>query len=203
MNNQKIIFTIFWVIFHLIGIWLINSNGSVPDSTYVTILVSGLIVFYSELDRKTSLVNMIILIVLGYLIELIGVQTGLLFGSYSYYESMGPGLFGTPILIGFTWYVTITGALSVSSKIFKSKTFKVLFAGFLAVLLDVFLEQVAIKFKLWSWEGDEVPLYNYICWYIFSCLFALIIQRKNVQINKMAIIIYCIWFGFFLVLTYI
>jgi len=57
------------------------------------------------LNRKLFLLSGIIFIV-GYLVEVIGVNTGILFGHYGYSLQMGPALLGTPLVMGISWLPT-------------------------------------------------------------------------------------------------
>ena len=38
-----------------------------------------------------------------------------------------------------------------------------------AVIFDWFLEPLAIRLGFWKWDG-EIPVYNYICWFVISLL---------------------------------
>ncbi|HAK11549.1 MAG TPA: hypothetical protein DCO78_05820, partial [Chitinophagaceae bacterium] len=46
----------------------------------------------------------------GMITEMIGVNTGLLFGNYAYGEVMGAKLNGVPLLIGVNWFVVVFSA---------------------------------------------------------------------------------------------
>ena len=41
-------------------------------------------------------------------------------------------------------------------------------AGLLCTLMDFVIEPIAIKYDFWSWEGNEIPLFNYLTWFVFS-----------------------------------
>ena len=53
-------------------------------------------------DLKTLAVFCFIFIA-GIIIEIIGVNTGLIFGNYSYGKGLGIKIWGTPLLIGINW----------------------------------------------------------------------------------------------------
>ena len=74
--------------------------------------------------------------------EIIGVNSGLLFGSYYYGENLGISVFGVPLVIGLNWVVLTISCGNVSYYIFsKNKIFSILLGSFLMLFLDVIMEQ--------------------------------------------------------------
>jgi len=136
----------------------------------------------------------------GFFIEVIGVNTGLIFGDYSYGEALGLKVLSTPLLIGVNWLILIycTGVLLEYFKLKNSIIFSLI--GALILLgIDFLIEPVAIRFNYWSWSGGQIPLQNYIGWYIFSFLLFFVFKgldfNKN---NKAAIVLLFAQIGFFL-----
>ncbi|MCB1155806.1 carotenoid biosynthesis protein, partial [bacterium] len=72
----------------------------------------------------------------------------------------------------------------------------------LMVLLDIFIEPVAIRYDFWSWAGGAPPLQNYVGWFLVSLpllsLFALI---QAGQRNKVALVLLALQFIFFITLN--
>ena len=189
------------VFFHTIGIGMFLYMAKAPDYSYMNIFLSAMLVLFSEKIQLKSLLVFGVIFLSGYLIELIGVQTGLLFGSYVYLDAMGPLIFGTPIIIGATWYAVVVGAVSIIRPLKLNIFWKAVMSGILATVMDLLIEQVAMNYGLWQWEGDTVPLYNYICWFLFGSLFAFIYLKSTVNQNQTARYLYWIWLLFFLILT--
>jgi putative membrane protein len=194
-------FPLVLIVFHLIGILLFIWLSVAPELSYLNILMSAILVLLSAKKFEKSFLIFLVIFLCGYAIELIGVQTGWLFGNYIYESSMGPMLYGTPIIIGSTWYAVVVGAVSVSSLIKTGIYIRSLISGLLAVIMDLFIEQVAIKYGLWNWVEDEIPFYNYICWFIFGTLFAFFYLKSNTDNNRTALYLYIIWMLFFSILT--
>ena len=201
MDKAISYFGIALVIFHAIGIGLFLYLDEAPTLSYLTILLSSVMVLIAEENRKKATIVFVIIFILGYLIELIGVQTGYLFGQYEYQESMGPLAFGTPLVIGATWYATVAGAANVSRFVKAPVLSQSVLAGCLAVIMDMLIEQVAVPYGLWQWAAGEIPLYNYLCWFIFGTLFSLIYLKMNNNKNKVAVHLFMIWIAFFSILT--
>ena len=194
-------FGIILLIFHAVGIGLFLYLESAPDLSYLTILGSAILVLIAEESRSKSLLVFAFILFFGYLIELIGVQTGYLFGQYEYQTAMGPLLFGTPLIIGATWYATVAGAANISRFVKAPILAQSILAGCLAVMMDVLIEQVAISYGLWSWVGGDIPFYNYVCWFIFGTIFAFIYLKLTTHKNKLAFQLFWIWIAFFSILT--
>ena len=62
---------------------------------------------------------------------------------------------------------------------------------------------VAIKYGFWYWSSGEIPLYNYICWFIFSFIFALVALRYLKRPNKTGTALFITWTVFFTLLNFI
>ena len=90
--------------------------------TPYTILITAVIGFYPELIRKDS--NLILWILVTFLItfvlEAIGVATGLIFGYYWYGNTLGFSLFEVPLLIGINWTLIIMGSIIIIKKYSKN-----------------------------------------------------------------------------------
>ena len=139
---------------------------------------------------------------LGFLIEALGVKTGLIFGSYYYGKTLGLKIFKTPILIGINWLFLIYSSISISNNIKAKPIFTILFAPLLMLVYDFILEHAAPKIGMWSWEDSTVPLKNYIAWYIIGVIFVSLFQIFKIETkNTMAKILFACQFLFFVILT--
>lgn len=202
MDRAVKLFPYILLIFHAIGIGLFIYFAKAPDLSYLNILLSALLVLASEKINRGSIFVFTVIFLLGFVIELIGVQTGYLFGSYIYEDAMGPLIFGTPLIIGATWYAVVVGSSAIASKIApQRKEIQALLAGLLAVIMDIVIEQVAINYGLWGWENGQIPIYNYICWFIFGTAFSYLYLRISRNHNDTARYLYWIWLAFFTILT--
>ena len=139
----------------------------------------------------------------GFGAELFGVQTGILFGEYSYGRVLGPKLWGTPLMIGINWVMLGYSAGVIANRLAGSRHWMLrgLVAALLMVGLDVLIEPVAMHYGFWSWKGNEVPLRNYLGWFLVAfplqCLFAYWLGRVQ---NKVAVALFILQIFFFLIL---
>jgi putative membrane protein len=113
---------------------------------------------------------LLITLTFAYLIELIGVTTGWPFGTYVYDASLGPQLFGVPLVVPFAWAMMAHPFLLVARRITKTWTF--LYGGFALMAWDLFLDPQMVNAGRWKWEvtgshvpfQPEIPLSNMFGW---------------------------------------
>jgi putative membrane protein len=119
----------------------------------------------------------ILIMLLGFAIEIIGVNTGYPFGEYRYGDPLGPQLLGTPFMIGVNWFIMSYCGAMLFRNTTKSKFLNAFFAGIAITLFDFIMEPVAIHLDFWTWNEVQVPLQNYITWGICITIFSLLIYR--------------------------
>ena len=137
--------------------------------TPVILLLSIFLVylFHEGYTRRFWIISAVVF-ALGFLAEVIGVSTGLLFGTYSYGTTLGPQLFHTPLMIGVNWLLLVYCSFHIAGRFVEPLYFRSVVAGALMVVYDFALEPAAIYLDMWSWEGGAVPLQNYLAWGIIG-----------------------------------
>jgi uncharacterized membrane protein len=149
----------------------------------------------------TGIVFLITIFLWGYFIELIGVKTQLIFGTYYYGESLGYKLFDIPLMIGVNWVILVFSTAAIAELFPVSKYLKVFIAAILMVALDYLIEPFAMKYDLWHWANNTVPLQNYIGWFVTSILMQLLFFSIKVnKQNTVAIALYVLQALFFIIL---
>lgn len=206
------------LLFHvsaIIGLLFTDYKDFFIDNTPLNLIISMLLVFFTHQKiNKSFWFFFIACSVAGVLYEIIGINTGLLFGDYEYSDVMGFKILGVPVLLGNLWFTTMycVGSLTYQSynwlkvkynfKISKKLEFHLLaiVGAFAAVLLDFFLEPVAIKLNFWQWfPYGEIPIYNYVCWFFGSLILQYLFVKSNFnKENKFAVYLYCVQAVFFM-----
>jgi lycopene cyclase domain-containing protein len=192
------------LIFHIIGFigFICNPTFFKLLSPVNLLLSTGLIIVMSKERRWQFFGSILLVAILGYIIELIGVKTELVFGSYVYGNSFGYKLFSVPLLIGINWAILLYCTSQLSK--FKNPVINALFGAFLMVLLDFFIEQNASKFDFWHWKLGIIPLQNYLAWFIISFIFNLLVQKQLTQKpNFTAKVFYFVQLSFFAALYFV
>jgi bisanhydrobacterioruberin hydratase len=164
----------------------------------------ALVIFHRDKEKAKSIIVLQVIFILGFIIEAIGVNTGLFFGNYQYGNSLGPKLFNAPLIIGLNWiFLTYTTA-SVLENIKIHYLIKIVLASIVMLVYDFVLEQVAPKIDMWSWSDGKVPITNYLDWFLVALMFHSIIKVSRVKTdNPLALLILGCQFAFFLSLFFI
>lgn len=183
--------------------------------TPLNLLFAAAFLFYGERPSWKVIISGSVIAVASFLIEAYGVNTGNIFGHYTYGTALGPELFKTPLIIGLNWFLLIYCTNVISRQIWSlmperepgrltSVTrflFIVVTGSMLMVLYDLILEPAAMRLDMWSWEGDRVPARNYLAWFLFSALFHSVVRLwGEEEINRKALPLFAVQLIFFAVL---
>lgn len=185
----------FLSIIHLVGLFLFFYNKENASLTYVNLIVTAVVLFLMQ--SKKVITPLIIIFLGGFFIEWIGVNFGFLFGDYEYGSALGLHVYGVPLVIGLNWYAVVISSCSWVNLLSTHIVLKALIAALICTLLDVLIEPVAIHYDFWSWKGNVIPLFNYVCWFCFSFVFTFINLKFVDRPNKTASALFIIWIVFF------
>ncbi|MFN6943926.1 MAG: carotenoid biosynthesis protein [Cytophagaceae bacterium] len=170
--------------------------------TPFNLLVSFFIILYWYEVRSVKFYLLSAFVFISaYLIEVLGVHTQLIFGSYSYGSAFGLKLFEVPLLIGINWLMLIFCTASIAERWLKgqAKIVKIAFAAFLMILLDFFIEPIAGAYDFWYWAEGIIPHRNFIAWFFISALYhTLFFSMPLRRYNYMAEVIYFCQIIFFI-----
>lgn len=122
----------------------------------------------------------LMVITVGSIAEWTGIHTALLFGHYTYGNTLGFKLNGVPLIIGINWFLLIysTGVTMQQSPI-KSKWIRPVAGALILVILDLLIEPVAIHLNYWHWANGVVPITNYISWFLLTAILLLLLEQFN------------------------
>jgi uncharacterized membrane protein len=122
-----------------------------------------------------------------FFIEMAGVQTGFIFGDYTYGSTLGPKVMGTPLLIGVNWVLLAFCFAHLLRGIGGSIWVRAMLGATLMTGMDVFIEPVAIAQDFWSWAQGDPPLHNYLGWWFTAfTVFAGLFYWVDFGENKLA-----------------
>ena len=153
--------------------------------TPVNLLTTFIIAVYADKNKNAGLYIVLAFSYLfGFFLELLGVQTGVIFGAYEYGDTLGYKIWGTPLIIGINWAMLVYASVSISNSYFEHfpTIVKAAIGASLMVLLDIFIEPVAVKFDFWSWALAPAnklivaPLENYIVWWLAAFVLNYLVQ---------------------------
>jgi putative membrane protein len=141
--------------------------------------------------RRKFLLWSLFVVIGSFLIELIGVKSGSIFGSYAYGEVLRPTLWNVPLAIGFAWLGMTISSASLAQRILSthpspSPQLMALVIALLMVIFDFFMEPAAMKLGYWSWHDKVVPWRNYAAWFTFGYIFSYIGLRLGLFLKKVS-----------------
>ncbi|TAJ09173.1 carotenoid biosynthesis protein [Marinilabiliaceae bacterium JC017] len=194
------------IVFYLVG-WL---GMAIPAFTPLFIhltpfalLVSFFIlaVYHEKPLRLQTVIIFLVIYGSGYLIEMIGVNTHLIFGHYEYGQGLGFKLWNTPVIIGLNWLLLTYTSSAMVEKLPLPSWVQILLASLLMVVYDMVMEQVAPLMDMWYWLNSTIPVQNYLAWWIIATIFQILLRVFRLKItNPMALTIFLCQFFFFLLL---
>jgi bisanhydrobacterioruberin hydratase len=193
------------ILFHVSGfigiLFTPYADWFIQNTSLNLLLMFGLLVYTQHYRSRRFYLFILVAFVVGMFTEMIGVNTGKLFGHYHYGSVMGPKLLGVPFLIGINWFVVVYSAGIIMRKIniwleakylpegeqmrpgFKAASF-IIDGALLATFFDFIMEPVAIELKFWQWHTTYVPFYNYVCWFFISAFLLILFRKLNFNKNN-------------------
>ncbi|WP_462252632.1 carotenoid biosynthesis protein [Ferruginibacter sp.] len=208
------------ILFHTIGflgIAVFKNNFTIQSTAFNLLLMFALLIWTQNEKNNFFWLFLLITFTVGITVEIIGVNTKLLFGDYSYGNTLGFKVKNVPLIIGVNWFLIIyccgitintllvkaidKVAVETATPPMRLKAVSVIIDGAtLAVFFDWLMEPVAVQLGYWKWNG-AIPFYNYLCWFMVSLvlLTAFHLLKFNKQ-NKFAVHLLMIQVMFFLLL---
>jgi bisanhydrobacterioruberin hydratase len=218
-QHKFYIATFIALLFHVSG--CIGMFTSYKDwfiqNTPLNLLLMFVLLTWTQQERNLHFFFfLLICFATGMVVEMIGVNTGLLFGRYQYGTVLGAKFMQVPWLIGINWFVIMyTSAMAVTQMhnwveekyvtaggflTPQIKNLSLIFDGaLLATFFDYIMEPVAMKLGYWNWLNGSIPFLNYLCWFAISMILLYVFTRlKFHRTNQFAVhllIIQLLFFG--------
>jgi carotene biosynthesis associated membrane protein len=112
----------------------------------------------------------------GLVAETVGVHSGFPFGTYSYAATLGPQLFGVPLVVPLAWVMMAWPALVVGRTLGHRRLTVTVLGGAALAAWDVFLDPQMVDAGHWRWAAPDpglplvpgVPLTNYAGWVLVA-----------------------------------
>ena len=171
--------------------------------TPFNLLMSAAILWVNHRERNLEILwYSIFVFILGFLVELVGVRFGIIFGQYTYGATLGPKLFNVPLIIGLNWLLVMYCIAALTDSLKIPTVVKIAAGATLAVAVDWLIEPVAMHFDFWTWKDGIVPFQNYVAWFFTSAIMQSAYHLLKVKAeNKLALTYYFAQLFFFLILN--
>lgn len=205
LNQYRLEISIITVwLFHvsaIIGIMSGYQDWFLPLTPLNLLVCFGLILWNIPHLNYKDLGLLFIPFALGMIAEILGVNYGLIFGTYDYGSNLGLKFLGVPLTIGMNWSILVFITASIADKWTKNILIGALMSAGMMVLLDLLIEAVAPEFDFWEFEGGEVPLQNYIGWFVVAFIAQIIhlklFKKHNLKLSIGIFWAFAVFFGIF------
>jgi putative membrane protein len=155
----------------------------------------------NDLSKKYGWAFLLIALI-GYGVEVIGVHTKVLFGDYTYGSSLGRKVLDVPLVIGVNWFILAFASRGIAVRYIKNPAAQIIGAAAMMVLIDFFIEPVAVVLDFWQWYPGDVPLRNYFMWFITSLVVQIVFFKTVSRVNHIvAWGVYIIQTAFFVIMN--
>lgn len=120
----------------------------------------------------------------GFLVEVVGVHTGIPFGRYHYRHDLGASLWGVPLVIPLAWLMMAHPARVVAGRLSSSRWALAAVAAIALASWDIFLDPQMVDAGHWRWSDvrhhlpgvSGVPLSNFAGWLLVALALMLLVQ---------------------------
>jgi putative membrane protein len=132
-------------------------------------------------SKKSEKLKAILLLTyfIGLAVEVIGINTGIPFGTYVYLEGLGPKIMDTPWVMGLNWVVVSWAAVQSASYFStQSKLYKWAISIVIMLIIDLVMEPVAPDLRMWIFAGSGPGLMNYLGWALTSAVIQILLVRE-------------------------
>jgi uncharacterized membrane protein len=173
--------TMYLILTEMVWPWVRLPDLGNIGFTVVFVLFALLHCWAVEGARRTALFFAVSAVV-SYLMEEIGVRTGLIFGHYHYSALLGAKLGNVPVLIPLAWFMMIYPSWVVARAILHGVDTRTLpgtvllaaIAAFVMTAWDVVMDPGMAASGNWTWENGGayfgVPRHNYLGWLLTTFL---------------------------------
>ena len=195
-------------------LWAIFSGSTRDVLTIVGVLAFSLasgLHAYIALGSARFVKFASIALITTIIVEIIGVKTGIPFGTYEYDPArLGPTVFQVPLLIPLAWFMMLYPSWLVVNHLVKAKIPAVLLSSLLMASWDLYLDPQMVNEGYWTWfisgaPSQEIPISNFVGWFITAAIIFTLVSKfvgepKSDVSNLVPYsLLLWIWLGSFLV----
>ncbi len=195
-----------YLLYFLVLVYISGTIGFIvkPDffsafTPYTLLLTSFVFLCFQPIYSAAYWIAFLCIALIGFISEVIGVKTGLVFGSYSYGSVLGLKLFDVPLIISINWSLLACCSVLTATYFFKTRLAVSIAAAVLATLTDLLMEQVAPLLDFWYFEGGKAGIHNYMGWLLISFIAAFLFEPQlsggNKKVGVLILFLQVFFFG--------
>ncbi len=148
-------------------------------------LMSSLIFAFGLLNNHRNLTEFtfwgLITILCVFLVAVVGINTGVLFGSFEYGSTLPTTVAHIPLVVPLNWAMLLLSAYGFFSNAVSQRHLRALLASVVVFLLNLLIQPVGVKLGYWVWDTDTIPVQNYISWFVVSIIFTQILALMKIH----------------------
>lgn len=197
-NSENLVIVISAIAF-FIASWAVANVDIGSGVTWISaiFIIALAIPSYRYLDKwlghRHALLIIIIFSIFPVIVEVIGISTGLPYGTFYYTDEMGFKILGlVPWSVMFAFSPLIFGSYALAAQITNDLRFKFIISAALLVIFDLILDPAAVWLNIWVWDTPGpyygIPISNYTGWFltafIASVLMHFLITLGNPKTNE-------------------
>lgn len=183
--------------------FLFNPGFFAPFTPLTLAFTCFVFLIHQPLNNLNYTLSFIGLAVVGFVAEVIGVKTGVVFGNYYYGNALGYKVLGVPLVISLNWGLLINIGVLVATYLSKKPLLIATLAAFIITGVDLLIEQVASQMDYWHFSNGIAGIQNYIGWFIISFFTSWLLQKHLVKGDKKIALVFLLLQLFFFGLIYI
>lgn len=182
-----------WIVLGLLGLLLVAMLGAAGYRVYLkdlpfqsmTLVFSSLVLLHGiyMMGWRRGVALFAIAVLVGFLMEYLGVKTGVIFGRYHYTDVLNPKLLGTvPAVIPLAWFMVLYPSHQMANLLLTGRSvggpkgaWATAFAALLTALIltawDLVMDPVMVlDVKAWVWHDGGgyfgIPFRNFLGWVV-------------------------------------
>jgi putative membrane protein len=139
--------------------------------------------------------------IMGWLVEWVGVHSGLIFGTYYYGDALGVSILDIPLMIGVNWLILTLSISAILERWQLPIPAASLIGGAVLTLIDLLIEPNAPKLDFWYWPNGYPAVWNSAGWFITSVSLVFVLQIFRLKYeNPVALPLFLMQIAFFSIL---
>lgn len=179
--------------------FVLKPDFFLPFTPFTLVYTSFVFLIYQPINNLKYVISFISVAIIGFVSEVIGVKTGLVFGEYSYGATLGYKFLEVPLTISLNWALLASACILIASYLSSHKVVVSIVSAILATSVDFLIEQVAPKLDFWRFKEGMPGWHNYLGWlgvsFIAALLFTPVLKTGN---KRIALVIIALQILFFL-----
>lgn len=183
-----------------------NPEFFLPFTPFTLLYTCIIFLCYQPVKNLKFTLAFIGIAIIGFVSEVIGVKTGLIFGHYYYGNTLGTKLLAVPLTISINWALFISMGILISSYFFKNKWVIAIVSSLIVTSIDVLIEQLASSIDFWHFKNELAGIHNYIGWMVITFITTLFFQERikkgSIPISFIILCLQLFFFGLIFIINF-